>query len=208
MDSRRHLIWALWTLVTALGYSLGVYAGFFLAHFPLGWLIGVLTIGAAVGVAQRPVLQGYLEPRRSRTWTPMESLAWVGGSVCGTAVAFAVGWVLAQAASLQETAPAVLALAAALGVGGTIAGLLQERVLRRYVLDTYRWIVASAVGWASSSLGLALVPVLEDRVYDLFVLLLAPAAAGAILGLITGAVLIRLPMRPQPHGPVAALPSH
>ena len=65
-DSGRLGWWALWTVATAIGYSLGLYAGFFLAHFLLGPIMAAITIGAGVGFLQRPVAQRLLEPHRSR----------------------------------------------------------------------------------------------------------------------------------------------
>jgi hypothetical protein len=204
-DSHRYGTWALWTLVTALGYSLGLYAGFFLAHFLLGRLMAALAIGGAVGLAQRPVLQGFLEPRRSRTWSPAESATWIFGSMGGMAAVFGVGWILVQMTAIEDGGPGLLSalfLALALAIGGGIAGVIQVRVLRRYLLDAQVWIAASATGWAGSGLGLVLIPVLEERMYDLFVILLAPAVGGAVLGLTTGYVLVRLRRRQPP----AALP--
>jgi len=207
MNPSRGGTWALWILLTALGYSLGLYAGFFIAHFALGRLMAALAIGGGVGLAQRYVLQGYLEPRRSRAWSSMESVTWIYGSMAGMAVAFGVGWLLVQGTAVEEGVSGpieVLLLAAALAVGGAATGALQARVLGRYLLDSRRWIAAAAAGWAGSALGLGLMPALSERMYDVFAILLAPAAAGSVLGIITGYALVRLPRRAAPLAPSLA----
>lgn len=200
-ESHRPVSWTLWTLVTALGYSLGLYAGFFLLHFPLGPAVGAAALGACLGVFQRPVAQRVLEPRRSRMWSPADSALWVLAGVFGMILALAVGWIAADRVELEHGQVGMLALAGALTVGGASAGLIQERVLRRYVTGSRLWIPASALAWGASAAGLALLGRLGESMYDIFAILLAPALAGAIVGIITGGVLVRLPGRPPAQPP-------
>ena len=194
-ESRRLGWWALWTLATAAGYSIGLYAGFFLAHFLLGPIMAAVAVGAGVGMAQRPVLQHRLEPRRSHRWSPVDSAGWIFGCVIGTSVAFGIGLLAVQAGPVEANELGAKDLVLPLACAGVLAGYLQTRVLRRFVLESQWWIIASGVGWASSALGLALFAPLGEAVYPVFAILIAPAAAGIILGGVTGAWLVRLPLR-------------
>ena len=200
-DSRRLGWWALWTLVTAIGYSLGLYAGFFLAHFVLGPIMAAITIGAGVGFLQRPVAQRLLEPHRSRMWSPADSAGWILGSVSGMTFVFVVGWLVVEVGQVAVDRNGVLGLIGAFTIAGVLTGFVQERVLRRYVHQSRRWIAVSALGWGASALGLGFLTTLADAVYDVFAILMAPAIAGVVLGVITGGVLVRLPTRPRPLTP-------
>ncbi len=200
-DSRRLGWWALWTLVTGIGYSLGLYAGFFLAHFVLGPIMAAITIGAGVGFLQRPVAQRLLEPHRSRMWSPADSAGWILGSVIGMTFVFVVGWLVVEVGQVAVDRNGVLGLIGAFTIAGALTGFVQERVLRRYVHQSRRWIAVSALGWGVSALGLGFLTTLADAVYDVFAILMAPAIAGVVLGVITGGVLVRLPTRPRPLTP-------
>jgi hypothetical protein len=197
-DSRRLGWWALWTVVTAIGYSLGLYAGFFLAYMLLAPIIAVITIGVGVGFLQRLVVQRLLEPHRSRMWSPADSAGWILGSVFGMTLVFAVGWLVVEVGHVDVDRLGVLWLIGAFTIAGALTGLVQERVLRRYVLQSRWWIAVSALGWGASALGLGFLTTLADAVYDVFAILMAPAIAGVVLGVITGGVLVRLPTRPRP----------
>jgi len=200
-DSRRLGWWALWTVVTAIGYSLGLYAGFFLAHFLLGPIMAAITIGAGVGFLQRPVAQRLLEPHRSRMWSPADSAGWILGSVIGMTFVFTVGWLVVEVGRVDLDRFGVLGLIGAFTLVGALTGFVQQRVLRRFVLQSRWWIAASALGWGASAPGLSFLTSLADAVYPVFAILMAPAIAGIVLGVITGGVLVRLPERPRPLTP-------
>jgi hypothetical protein len=56
------------------------------------------------------------------------------------ALAFGSGWLLVRVMGLEEGPLGWLAVAGAFAIGGSVAGVLQERVLRRYTLRSGRWI--------------------------------------------------------------------
>ena len=203
-DSGRLGWWALWTLATAVGYSIGVYSGFFLAHFLLGPIMTAIAVGIAVGVAQRPVLQRRLEPRKSHLWTPVDSARWISGCAIGTTAAFGIGLLAVEVGPVEAEGISVQDLVLPLAFAGALVGLIQSRVLRRYLLGSRWWIIVSGAGWASSALGLALFVPLGERIYPVFAILIAPAAAGVMLGGVTGAWLVRAPLRQPPLAPPAA----
>lgn len=191
--------WALWTVVTAVGYSLGLYAGFVLAHVLLGALMAAACMGAGVGVLQRPIAQSILEPRRSHSWAARHSAAWILGSMAGILLAVTIwlvsGEFLVDRGRLGTFGPLLAVVCFALG--GALTGALQEPVLRNFVLGSRRWIVASSIGWGLSALGLGIVYGLSDDIYPLLAILLGPAIGGAALGIVTGGVLLTLPRRPN-----------
>ena len=205
-DSGRLGWWALWTLATAVGYSMGLYAGFFLAHFLLGPIMAAVAVGAGVGLAQRPVLQHRLEPRRSHLWSPADSAGWIFGCVIGTSVAFGIGLLAVQAGSVDAEGIVAADLIPPLALAGALAGYFQARVLRRYAIESRWWIIVSSVGWASSALGLALLVPLGEAIFPVFAILIAPATAGIMLGGVTGAWLVRLPLRQAPLSEPGVLP--
>ncbi len=200
-DSRRLGWWALWTVVTAIGYSLGLYAGFFLGYMLRAPIIAAITVGAGVGFLQRLVVQRLLEPHRSRMWSPADSAGWILGSVIGMTFVFVVGWLVVEVGQVAVDRNGVLGLIGAFTIAGALTGFVQERVLRRYVHQSRWWIAVSALGWGASALGLGFLTTLADAVYDVFAILMAPAIAGVVLGVITGGVLVRLPTRPRPLTP-------
>jgi hypothetical protein len=189
------LIWALWTAATAIGYSLGLVAGFFLAHFVIGPAMVAVAIGCGVGLLQRPIAQGWLEPRRSRMWSAWDSARWVLASVGGTTIAAVVATWIGDTLLVGEGWTVLTVLAAAFGLGGWFTGWVQERVLRRYTLRSRRWVGGAALAWGVSACGLGLIRVLERWMYPGLAIACGPAVSGFVLGAITGAVLVRLPRR-------------
>ena len=88
----------------------------------------------------------------------------------------------------------------ALALGGAMIGGLERAALRRHTGAADGWVLACATGWGLSALGMAIPPDMSGEMPLALVLfrngLLAPAAAGTILGIITGAALLRLLRRP------------
>ena len=188
----RSVTLVLWTAATAIGYSLGLYVGFLLAHVMLGPVMAAACMGAGVGLLQRPVVQSLLEPRRSRAWTAGHSAWWILGSVAGIVIAV-VAWLLITELMLDPEEVEVLGAPLAIlcfAIGGALTGLLQTRTLRAFVRRPGLWIGISAGGWGLSALGLALAYELSNRIYPLLALLLGPAAGGAIVGLVTGSAMV------------------
>lgn len=189
---------ATWTVATAVGYSLGLYAGFVLAHIALAPFVAAACMGAGVGVSQRPVAQAFLEPRGSRSWSAGHSATWILSSIAGVVIAVSL-WLLTTEVVVDSDRLGALGPALAVAcfsVGGAVTGFLQRRALRSFVLESRRWVAASTIGWGLSALGLGIAYGLSDRMYPVLAILLGPAIGGAALGLVTGGVLVRLARRP------------
>jgi len=189
--------WLQWVLLTILGYSVGSLVGFVLGHFLLGNVMIGTGIGAGVGFMQWLALRGFVH--RSGWWV----LANIAGlTVCLSLYAvvhtvsgypFDLGWPLG-----------ILGWALAFVVGGTITGVLQQRILRRHMDRSIWWVVASAVGWGLSVFGLAIPGIAMPSRAPFVVLLirnmiLPNAVAGVILGTVTGGALILLLRQPTPR---------
>jgi hypothetical protein len=180
--------------LTIAGYSLGFLAGFAVGHVLLGNVMVGIGIGAGVGFFQWRVLRRVVP--ESRRWI-LAGAASLGLSLALYAlVSFVSGY------PMHLGWPrGVLGWAAAFVVGGVLLGSFEREVLRRRVGRADGWIAASAVGWGLSVLALAIPPDMSGELPVALVLvrngLLAPAAAGAILGVVTGGALIRLRLLPR-----------
>jgi hypothetical protein len=86
--------------------------------------------------------------------------------------------------------------------GGVLAGVLQQRILRRQVCHSAWWVPASAAGWGLNMIGLGLIGLANycpkgTCPFVAFIGFLVPAVLGAILlGIITGGALIWLLRQP------------
>lgn len=166
-----------------------------LAFAALAIALGAME-GAIVGYAQAKVLRRRLPQLRS----------WVAATVVGAMVAWLLGMapstVMSLVAPASSEPPAELSdtlqllLAAPLGlVAGAILGFPQWRVLRRHVARAGWWLVANALAWGC---GMPLVFVaagVRPTGTALFVVVVVAgslAAAGAVVGAIHGAFLVRL----------------
>ena len=156
--------------------------------------------GLAVGVAQWSVLRSALTALRARRW--------IVATVVGALVAWLLGVVPATLGGGAGTAEAPpfgqavqLVLAAVMGlVLGPVLGVPQWRVLRRHVPRASRWVLANAVAWAAGMpvvfFAAGSVPADASPRHIAFVVVAACAAAGAVVGAIHGAWLVRL-VRPR-----------
>jgi hypothetical protein len=158
--------------------------------------------GLVVGWAQWSVLRRPLPVLRAR--------AWIGATVLGAFVAWCLGMLPSTIMSLapQPAAPAPagpspfdgpLVYPLAMGMGavlGVVLGLPQWAVLRRWAPRGWRWIAANSAAWA---LGMPIIFLVAGGlpsglpVAAIAVIVLATLAlAGAVLGAVHGAVLVRM----------------
>jgi len=186
MTSRQTSLWLLWASMTTVGYFMGAYVAVFFAHFLLGFLMLPVCVGAGVGLMQRPILRRLVPQSSELMWA-----GWVLASMVGLTASVALTG-LASSAILNIERPlefswpaGAIQWIAALFIGGALIGILQHLMLRRYTEHSIWWIPASAVGWGLSAIGLAVVAS-GVSLYPVLEILLAPAVAGVVLGLVTG----------------------
>jgi hypothetical protein len=170
-----------------VGYVLGLSVGFLLGHILLGNVMVGMAIGAGVGYFQWLLLRRYV-PRSS---------FWIVDCVAGMTVALALYSVVSTVWGYPfdlGVPHGVVGWGVAFLVAGGFAGVFQYRILRRTIPRSLAWVPASAVAWGLSVAGLAIPPEMDQPmpVWMLFPrnLFLPPAAAGLILGIITGFVII------------------
>ncbi|MEJ2548039.1 MAG: hypothetical protein P8125_09505 [Gemmatimonadota bacterium] len=178
---------ALWLAFTVAGFMTGFSSGFILAHLGPAILILPTCVGAAVGLAQRPVLRMFIERAEGAARWPEGLGGWVVGSAAGPGLAAVVAMVGNSRLHLAdlgeaETWAVLVSLAA---LAGGLTGLAQSRILRRYLRRAAVWIPASAVSWATAAVSAELVP---DRM-GIGPFLLVALAGGLGMGLVSAATM-------------------
>jgi WD40 repeat protein len=180
----------------------------------------LLGVGAGVGLLQWMALQAEAETPRSGWWVPASAVglalplalyrlvwsepvdpAWLVAASGDIILSWRYAFTLEQASKL---------LLAAL-VGGALAGVFQQRILRRSLPHAWWWVPASAVGWGLGLLGRAAgygastVPV-SFGLQDVLSKLLSALLPGLLLGAVTGGALVWLRRLPA-SAPAARLAS-
>jgi hypothetical protein len=172
-------------------------------------LVAGVAEGGSVGWAQHRVL------RRPRPG--LELRRWVGATVIGALLAWALGMVPstlvatadAGGTEMEELDPPLLlqlGFAVVLGlVAGPILGGAQALVLRDHAPRAWRWLPANAAAWA---VGMPLVflvaggvPPSWSPVAIVAVAALTLAIVGGLVGAIHGAMLVRMLAEPHPAQP-------
>ena len=172
---RDRLKWVgIWTIVTALGWSIpatAVVVGFS-GHEDADVAFGALVVtssltGVSVGVGQWLVLRRWM-PAASR-WIVATALGWLVAFPVGLVVGFVTGLVVFATIGVMiggiigavqgESWSYVGAFTALIGpfiglaIAGTVVGLSQSLMLRRWDVHAGQWILITAVGGTFLSLG-------------------------------------------------------
>ena len=195
-------------LVVLLGARLGPW--FEVATAIAAVALGTLFEGVVVGYAQWRVLRDPLPSLSRGSWVWATAvgagIAWLLGMVPSTVISLVTGQVeatdAASSATMAEPPLAVILLAAA-GLGlllGPVLASAQVVVLRRHVQHAWRWIPANAVAWALALpltyLGPSLMFDVGVNALGVGIPLACVVAAGALVGAVHGAVLVRLLRHP------------
>ena len=216
-------VWALWALLAALG---GVAGG----AVTWSWATEVLARGAVsagqtadvaaalalagmVTGAAAGVVGGLGEWLLLRRWVSRAGwwiVATAGGRAVGWPLALTVGWLWSElvVGSTGSGAAGILGLDMGGLVGGSIVGLSQWLVLRRWVSRAWWWIAATAAGGAAG-IGLsqyvaqaAAGGVVSGGLAWVSAVGVAAAGVGAVTGV--GLVLLFAPAQGQVRRPAAA----
>lgn len=142
---RRRVGWVFllqWILATASGVTVGKYLGTlvgafgFVAGFPVALAVSGLVVGTIVGIMQRLVLRQQQVDQVER-WVLVNA---VGGTL-GAAVAGAVISILPINIIFYvgSTVAGVMT--------GTVVGIMQWFILRRWVYRARWWVLANTIGW-------------------------------------------------------------
>lgn len=192
MQAQRNQIgWGFWlqyVLASTLGMLVGFYLGFFLAAIipeVLGEWIGFsvfgIVLGIAVGLLQWIVLRQRVSG--ARRWVFAPAVAGLGIFQAAMLYGFSTSY---------ENPGAFLGWASIVALGGLVTGLLQWPVLKGRVSRAGWWVLASTVGWTLSVMGVRALPWGVDDWDALW----GMTATGAVLGAVTGGVLVWLLRQP------------
>jgi hypothetical protein len=208
-----------WVLLTAAGWVIGLPLGFIFVAVA-GWIIGVhegsdsiilklgldnatafICIVAVVSLMQWLALRRIV--RRAGFWVPASIIGFtISSSIHGIAC-----YVWGYPDNMDHFLGTVV-WAMAFVVGGTLAGVLQQRILRRQVRHSAWWVSASAVGWGLSIIGarigfgiglgkiLPTMPKVLRVLTALADLTVSQGLASVLLGAVTGGTLIWLLRQP------------
>jgi hypothetical protein len=198
-----------WVLLTVVGWVIG---------FPLGFVF-VAVVGSIIGVHEGSdsiILKLGLDNAALfifvvaavslMQWLALRRVVqragfWVLASIIGFTISSSIHGVVCHVYGYPDDLgfPGALCWAAACVVGGALAGLLQQRILRHQVCHSAWWVPASAAGWGLSVIGFGLIglaihsPKEAGPFAALIGGLVLPVGLGAILlGIVTGGTLIWL----------------
>jgi len=205
-----------WVLLTVAGWAIGLPLGFVLVPVA-GLIIGlhegsdsiILKLGldnAALFIVVAAVvsLMQWLALRR----VIQRAGFWVLASIIGFTISSSIHGVVCHFYGYPDDLglpPGALVWTLAFILGGTLTGLLQQRILRHQVRWSGWWVPASAAGWGLSVIGLAIacfVLPTGRKGPAPFVLLLireliVPTIGTVLLGIVTGWALIWLLRQPK-----------
>jgi hypothetical protein len=190
-------------LLTTAGWIIGLPLGFVFVAVA-GWIIGVpddsillklgldnaaafVCIVAVVGLMQWLALRRIV--RRAGFWV----LSSIIGFTISSSIHGVVCYVWGYPDNLDHF-PGTVVWAMAFVVGGTLAGVLQQRILRRHVRWSAWWVPASVAGWGLSMIGLGIPSFFPPNGRPFIVLPLV--LASVLLGIVTGGTLIWLLRQP------------
>jgi hypothetical protein len=181
-------IFAEWVRVTWVGWVIGI--PFIIALALVGEAFGIggvqalvgAGMGAGIGLMQARAIRGLLD----------KSAPWFWSCVVGLGAPF-LAWDIAKAAGWEF--PYSLYLSVTLG--GLLAGVWQAFLLRPRFRNTGWWVAASVLGWSLAAGTAALSDTLMRSrsirgLWGALAYLAIVAGGGLILGLVTGAGLVRL----------------
>ncbi len=207
-------IWRRWILANAVGETIGLGATLLIGAFllgsaeksigaiaaaALGILAGTVIEGSVVGTAQWLVLRRPLERMRWRDWALATAVgacvAWTLGMIPGTFMF--TGPDTGTATPGQMSDLLVYTLAAGMGlVLGSILGVPQWLVLRRYLAKAGWWVLANALAWMLGMvvifIGTGFIPPQGITIPVALLLVLFVVTAGAVVGAVHGLVLVWL----------------
>jgi hypothetical protein len=195
-----------WVLLTAAGWVIGLPLGFVFVAVA-GWIIGVHegsdSIILKLGLDNAAAFIFIVAVVSLMQWLALRRIVrragfWVLSSIIGFTISSSIHGVVCYVWGYPDNLDHFLGTvvwAMAFVVGGTLAGVLQQRILRRQVCHSAWWVPASAVGWGLSVIGLGIPSFFlpYGRPFIVLPLVLAPV----LLGIVTGGALIWLLRQPM-----------
>jgi hypothetical protein len=193
-----------WVLLTAAGWVIGLPLGFVFVAVA-GWIIGVHddSILLKLGLDNAAAFIFTVAVVSLMQWLALRRIVrragfWVLSSIIGFTISSSIHGVVCYVWGYPDNLDHFLGTvvwAMAFVVGGTLAGVLQQRILRRQVCHSAWWVPASAVGWGLSVIGLGIPSFFLP--YGRPFIVLPLVLASVLLGIVTGGTLIWLLRQPM-----------
>jgi hypothetical protein len=189
-----------WVLLTVAGWIISFPLGFILVAVA-GWIIGVHddSILLKLGLDNAAVFICIATVVSLMQWLALRRIVrragfWVLSSIIGFTISSSIHGVVCHIWGYPDDLGPLGALvwAAACVVGGTLTGLLQQRILRRQVCHSAWWVPASAAGWGLVVIGFGIV----SKILGVRLQVVGLIASSGLLGIVTGVTLIWLLRQP------------
>jgi len=192
-----------WVLLTVAGWAIGLPLGFVLVPVA-GLIIGlhegsdsiILKLGldnAALFIVVAAVvsLMQWLALRR----VVQRAGFWVLASIIGFTISSSIHGVVCHVYGYPDDLGPLGAQVWTLFfiLGGTLTGLLQQRILRHQVRRSGWWVPASAAGWGLVVIGFGIV----SKILGVRLQVVGEIASSGLLGIVTGVTLIWLLRQPR-----------
>jgi hypothetical protein len=209
-----------WVLLTVVGWIISFPLGFILVAVA-GWIIRIIGVPEAVldklgWLGNAAVFICIVAVVGLMQWLALRHVLqragfWVPASIIGFAVSSSIHIVVCNVWGYPDNLddfPGTLVWTMAFVVGGTLTGVLQQRILRRQVRRSAWWVPASAAGWGLSIIELGIgfgigldkiistMPRVPRLLMAFATLIVHLGLASVILGTITGGTLIWLLRQP------------
>lgn len=175
-------LWFWWVTMTALGWLVGWWVGFALGFLPSPGTTRLVCYSVGVGLTQWMLLRlTHASPAHRWRW-------WVPASIAGMAAPLVISSLIWGDLPVDLRFDDLRGLLA-IGLGGALVGLLQQRILRRVSARSWWWVPACVVGWV-------LVALPPASILQTYGPLSFGLIQGLLLALITGSVLVWLLRQP------------
>ncbi|MGD0551066.1 MAG: hypothetical protein ABSB25_00290 [Sedimentisphaerales bacterium] len=196
-----------WVLLTVAGWTIGFPLGFVFVAVA-GWIIGLSegsdSIILKLGLDNAAVFIVVVAVVSLMQWFALRRVVqragfWVLASIIGFTIPSSIHGVVCHVYGYPDDLGPLGALVWTLFfiLGGTLTGLLQQRILRHQVRRSGWWVPASAAGWGLVVIGFGIV----SKILGVRLQVVGLIASSGLLGIVTGVTLIWLLRQPRQQTP-------
>jgi len=192
-----------WVLLTVAGWTIGFPLGFVFVAVA-GWIIGIPEGSASIilklGLDNAALVIVVVAVVSLMQWLALRRVVqragfWVLASIIGFTISSSIHGVVCHVYGYPDDLGPLGALVWTLFfiLGGTLTGLLQQRILRHQVHRSGWWVPASAAGWGLVVIGFGIV----SKILGVRLQVVGLIASSGLLGIVTGVTLIWLLRQPK-----------
>ena len=192
-----------WVLLTVAGWTIGFPLGFVFVAVA-GWIIGIPegsdSIILKLGLDNAALFIVVVAVVSLMQWLALRRVVqragfWVLASIIGFTISSSIHGVVCHVYGYPDDLGPLGAQVWTLFfiLGGTLTGLLQQRILRHQVHRSGWWVPASAAGWGLVVIGFGIV----SKILGVRLQVVGLIASSGLLGIVTGVTLIWLLRQPK-----------